>query len=229
MMASSPQDDDSLRRTRIISHMNQSHSRELSHYLQHYARLSPRAASGPLLRDLSLDHMLIYTRAGTRHSIPFSPPLTSWADAKTRIIHMDTVARANLGISNIYISHFEKPRGIGLVFFIAVAFFLLTSFSTPWIVPGTRAWSILEAYFPGGPAVFCQLHGLLIVPVIGIHITECFFFDRKLRRHGIERWSGLWYLWISSCFMEGVGAFWRLDSIIASKKAQQEEAKKSAS
>ncbi|PHH66421.1 hypothetical protein CDD81_7476 [Ophiocordyceps australis] len=228
MMPCSAQDDDSLRRARIITHMNQSHSRELSHYLQHYARVSPRAASGPLLRDLCLDHMLIRTRAGTDHSIPFSPPLSSWADAKNRIIQMDTVARAGLGISDIYISHFEKPRGIGLAFFIAVGLFFVASFSLPWIVPTTRAWSVLDAYFPGGPAVFCQLVGLLVVPVIAIHITECFFFDRKLRRHGIERWSGLWCLWISSCFMEGVGAFWRLDSIIASKKAQQ-EAKNSAS
>ncbi|KAL3959933.1 hypothetical protein ACCO45_005050 [Purpureocillium lilacinum] len=216
---------DEERRSRIIAHMNRSHTRELGHYIRHWAGASPReasAAAAPSIRDLTLQGMRIRTASGRDYAVPFDPPLDSWADAKARIIDMDTVARRALGISDIYVTEYLAPRGFDAIIFGAVVFYFGSFLALPWLLPGTAAWNFLDAYFPGGADMFRWLSRVLLLPVVGIHLTESAIFDRKLRRHGVDRGSGLWWAWVSSCFFEGVCAFRRLNGLVARKQAQKE-------
>ncbi|POR37947.1 Uncharacterized protein TPAR_01854 [Tolypocladium paradoxum] len=212
---------DEERRNRIISHMNQSHTRELAHYLRHFAGASRRAASSPSLRDVTLQGMRIRA-GGTDYAVPFTPPLDAWSDVKARIIEMDATARRGLGISDVYITEYVPPQGFDLVVFGAVLLYFSSVASLPWIVPGSGLWKTLTAVFPGGPEWFRWSARVLFFPVVAIHSTEAFLFDRKLQRHGVDRWSGLWWLWVSTCFVEGVCSFRRTNKMIAQKRAQKE-------
>lgn len=213
---------DEERRDRIISHMNQSHTRELGHFLRHFAGASRRAASNPSLRDVTLQGMRI-SAGGNEFVVPFTPPpLDTWNDVKGRIIEMDTTARWALGISDVYITEYVPPQGLDIVIFGAVIIYFASVASLPWVVPGSGFWKILTAVFPGGPEWFRWTVRVLFFPVVAIHSVEAFAFDRKLQRHGVDRWSHLWWLWVSSCFVEGFCSFRRTNSVIAQKRAQKE-------
>lgn len=209
------------RRDRIVSHMNSAHTRELAHYLRHYAGASSREAFNPSLRDLTLQGMRIRA-AGNEYAIPFTPPLDSWNDVKQRIIDMDSTARSHLGISDVLITKYLPPRPFDCFVMGCVAFYLGCVATLPFVTPATIAWNTVDAIFPGGALCYRWLVRVLFFPVIGIHLFETFLFDRKLRRHGVERWTGVWWIWASSCFMEGVMAFRRVDDYVAQKRADKE-------
>lgn len=207
-------------KTRIISHMNKDHTREITYYLRHYARASARAASSPEMRDLDFQGMKITARGGD-FTVPFEPPLAGWAEAKGRIIEMAHTAREALGLSDIIITSFKWPEGFGMFVFGAVIFYFCCAASLPWVVPGSPAWPLLEAAFPGGAEGFCWTVKTIFWPVIGIHVIECSIFDGRLKKHGVERFSGVWWAWELGCFLEGYPSFKRIDGIIAQKTAEK--------
>ncbi|CAG7557077.1 unnamed protein product [Fusarium equiseti] len=215
---------DDARRNRIVSHMNKDHTREISYYLRHYARLSSSAASDPVLTDIDLNGMTIKSNDGKEHIVPFTPSLASWAEVKERIIEMANTAREALGLSDIIITAYTPPEGFGIVVTGSVLFYFFCAASLPWIQPGSRPWQLLNESFPGGATFFHWLVKAIFYPVIGIHVVECFFFDRKLQRHGVERLSGQWWLWIVNCFFEGFPAFKRVDGIVARKQEKSGKA-----
>ncbi|KAM0205353.1 hypothetical protein ACHAPQ_005417 [Fusarium lateritium] len=210
--------DDEVRRNRILSHMNKEHTREISYYLRHYTRLSASAASSPTLKDIDLNGMTIKSHDGKNHYVPFTPPLSGWAEVKGRIIEMANTARESLGLSDIIVTAYTPPEGFGIFVTGAVLFYFFCAAALPWVQPGTRIWELLNDGFPGGAAFFHWLVNAIFWPVIAIHTVECFFFDRKLQRHGVERFSRQWLLWLSNCFFEGFPAFQRLDGIVARKQ-----------
>ncbi|KAG7136443.1 hypothetical protein HYQ45_005995 [Verticillium longisporum] len=215
---------DEVARNRITSHMNRAHSRELSHYLRHYANLSSRAASTPWLKDISLDAMIIAAGGlgGREFVIPFSPPLASLADARSRVIAMDADARKALGIRDVYITAYEPPRGFDIVVFAAVAVYFLSYATLAFVMPGTPFWRVLQAVFPGGPRSYRWLVKAIFWPVVGIHLGEVWWMHRsRLVPHGVDPGSLLWWQWVGTTFFEGVCAFMRLDSVLAEKRKEK--------
>ncbi|OAA79248.1 hypothetical protein LEL_02734 [Akanthomyces lecanii RCEF 1005] len=218
-------DDDEARKDRIISHMNRDHTREMSNFLRHYNSLSKRQAARPSMRDVSLDTMHIRA-GGFNHAVPFVPPLRGWDDIRPRLAEMDAVARRDLGVSDITVATYVAPRPADWIVFCAVTFYFVSAASLPWLVHGTTAWSLLNGGFPGGAPMFRWLVKVLFVPVLGIHVTECYLLDRlRLSRHGVERFTGIWLLWEVSCFLEGLMTWRRFDELVAEKQ-KQKDAKK---
>ncbi|KAL7959948.1 hypothetical protein V8C34DRAFT_277828 [Trichoderma compactum] len=213
-------------KSRIITHMNTQHSRELSHYLRHYVGLSARAATAsPAIQDMSLAGMTIKTRNGT-YEVPFSPPLSSWAEARPRVIAMDVTSREALGISDIYLTEWAMPRGFDWVPLGGVVFYYICYAGLPWVAPGSAPWETLRLVFPGGPEWFLWTVRSIFWIVFGIHTVEVYLLDKwKLQKHGVPRFSWVWWAWASNIFIEGVTTWKRLDSIIAAKRAQKEEKK----
>ncbi|ATY59147.1 integral membrane protein, putative [Cordyceps militaris CM01] len=217
--------DNDARKDRIISHMNRDHTREMSHYLRHYNSLSRREAALPSLRDVSLDAMHIRA-GGLNHEVPFVPPLTGWDQMRPRLVEMDTVARRELGVSDIVVTTYAPPRPGHWVILLAVTFYFVSAATLPWTGPGSTAASLLDRGFPGGAALFRWLVKVIFVPVLGIHIAECYMLDRlRLSRHGVERFTGIWFLWEISCFLEGFMTWRRFDELVAEKQ-KQKDAKK---
>ncbi|OPB39293.1 hypothetical protein A0O28_0049990 [Trichoderma guizhouense] len=214
-------------KSRIITHMNTQHSRELSHYLRHYAGLSARAATAsPAIQDMNLAGMTIKTRNGSSYNVPFSPPLSSWAEARPRVIAMDVTAREALGISDIYLTEWARPRGFDWIPLGGVVFYYICYAGLPLVAPGTGLWETLRVVFPGGPEWFLWIVKSIFWIVFGIHTVEVYLLDKwKLQKHGVPRFSWVWWKWAGNIFVEGVTTWKRLDSIIAAKRAQKEEKK----
>ncbi|PFH61841.1 hypothetical protein XA68_16072 [Ophiocordyceps unilateralis] len=208
-------------RDRIVRHMNQAHTRELSHLVRHFTGATASEAANPSLRDLTLQGMRVRA-GGNDHVIPFSPALGDWTEARQRIIAMDATARDSLGISDIYVTHYVGPRGFDRLIVFYVLMYVACFATLPYVVPGSRAWAAVDAVFPGGAPTYKWLVRVISVPMLAVHSLETAIFDRKLRRHAIDRWTGLWWMWALDCFVEGVFAFWRLDAVVAEKRAAKE-------
>ncbi|KAF4977010.1 hypothetical protein FZEAL_6401 [Fusarium zealandicum] len=213
---------DDVRKKRIVSHMNQDHTREISYYLRHYAHVSAGDASSPVLSDINLNGMKIRSRHGKEYAVPFTPPLAGWAEVKGRIIEMANEARDALGLSDILITEYAPPEGFGIIVTGSVLFFFFCAAALPWVQPGTQIWELLKVGFPGGPGWFYWIVNAIFWPVIGIHVVECCLFEMKLHKHGVERFSGQWWLWQINCFFEGYPAFKRVDAIVARKQEKKD-------
>lgn len=235
---------DAAAKARIIKHMNADHQKELVHYvgclnrkeeqlidstlkLRYYAQLSPSAARSPKLEDISLKSMTISTLASGTHTIPIEPPMDSYADARLRAVSMDEKARAALGISSIQIKRFVKPTTanfvvMGLCVYTFTSFFLQ---SIGVIAPGTKAWQLIDSIFPGGAERYTWLQRTIGLPVIAIHAAEAAYMSHRLKKHGVEIGSGLWWQWVLDNFFEGFGAHDRFGKEVKRLKVEQENKK----
>lgn len=170
------------RRDRIIAHMNHSHTRELTHYLRYFAALSPRHASNPSLRDLTLQGIRIRA-AGVDHAIPFTPPLDGWDQVKQRIVDMDATARRHLGISDVFVTSYLRPRLFYLesFTFAGVLFYFACVATLPCVMPARPLWNAIDAFFPGGAERYRWLVRTLFIPVVSLHTVEALLLGRKLQ------------------------------------------------
>lgn len=217
-------------RNRIVSHMNRDHKRELSFSLRHYASLGRGAASASWLKDVSFEGMTIAAGGlgGKEFFVAFEPPLKLWDDVLPAAIEMARISREALGYSDITVSHFEAASGLALVVFISVAFYFVCWLTLGFVLPGTPIWGFLQKVFPGGPLLYRWLVKTIFVPVLGIHVSECYWFHKtRLLKHGIEAGTSLWWTWISTLFFEGYPGFQRFDAIVAEKRKVKEASAKS--
>jgi hypothetical protein len=207
-------------RKRIITHMNADHQSSLSLYLQHYLSLPPRTASYPELTSISLSALTLETTDGKTHTIPFTPPMTSYAEARARAVAMDHESRTGLGLSTIKITTYIPPSS---PFHLTVAILVLIAYATflthSRITPGTFLYDKILPFFPGGAPWFLWISRTIALPVLAIHVTETVIMERtRLRRYNVERWSGVWWKWMVGTFVEGFGSFQRFDGVVEGKK-----------
>ncbi|CZR67972.1 related to integral membrane protein [Phialocephala subalpina] len=222
-----PISKDEAAKARIIKHMNADHADSLSLYLQHYCHLSARSTRNAQISSISLAHMSLQTTDGKAYSIPFSPPMTSWAEARTRTVDMDREARTALDVSNIKITSYEPPRKPFHIFVFGICLFTFGVFAMRnRIVPGTWFYDVPLKYWPGGPEWFVWIAKTIALPVVVIHLGEAYLMDRtRLRKHGVERGTALWWKWVVSCFIEGYGCHQRIDAAVRRKTKEAEAAK----
>lgn len=224
-MASS---EDQQRGERIASHMNSQHRLELSHYLRHHHSLSARTASPATLTAMTLSSMNITDRNGASHVVPITPPLNTWADARPRLADMDALARKHLGLSDVTLDTYQPPRpGLEVSVFAAVLFYFFCYATLPVVVPGSSIYSIIDSFWPRGVTAYRWLVKTIFWPVIAIHASEVILLDiKRLQPYGVERFSRLWWIWETSCFIEGFGTFKRTKAIVDQKRAEKEKANK---
>ncbi|KAI9158344.1 hypothetical protein HJFPF1_06338 [Paramyrothecium foliicola] len=209
------------RKQRIVAHMNRGHSRELSHYLRHYAGASPSAASKATLTDMSLTSLAIRARGGD-YSIPLSPPMDSLEDARERLVAMDVEARTALGISDVVVDEWVPPTGLAATTLAFLIFYFGCYFTLPWTGPGTTAWKVIDPIFPGGAATFRWIAKTIFWPVILIHLVEAIIFARtRMNKYSVPRWSRVWWLWVVNCAFVGFPTFLGIDELAARKKAEK--------
>lgn len=121
----------------------------------------------------------------------------------------------------VTLTEYAAPEGFGAFVFSAVLFYFVCRASLPWVVPGSAAWDLVSAVFPGGPVWYHWVVKFIFWPTVLLHTGEAVVFDRvRLQRHGVPRGSKLWWLWTSNCWVEGVTTFKRIDRLVAAKRAQ---------
>ena len=93
----------------------------------------------------------------------------------------------------------------------------------PMDTPGSWWYDGVLKWFPGGQRMFFRVLDLIVLPVVSVHTAETWWFERsRLGKYGVERGSSLWYKWVASCFVEGVGCLQRFDATVKREKAEKE-------
>ncbi|KAI1097303.1 hypothetical protein F4804DRAFT_327992 [Jackrogersella minutella] len=213
-------------KSRIIGHMNKDHGAELSEYLRAFNGVSAAAARGAQIADMSLSAMTVTCASGAAHTVAITPPLGSAADARVRLVDMSALAQRRLGLSSVRVGAFTPPVGVGKFSFAGVTLYILALATYPLVAPGTAAWGHLDEFWPGGAAGYTWLVRALFVPVIIVHITEAWWLGHtRLEKHGVERWTPLWWRWTACTFVEGWPAVVRFDGLVEAETARKEGAK----
>ncbi len=224
-----PEDETAIR-TRITTHLNTAHRDSLSLFLRHYCKLPAHSAtaSSTTIETLNRDS-LILTSHGKRYYIPLQPALSSLsspAATRQRLKQMHNECLRGLDLSDIKITTYRPPKTlIHRITFLAVVLTMLSFSRRAHFLPESLFYETLRLDFVPRFAWFClTIQPWLITAMLGIHVTETVWMARtRLRRHGVERWSRLWWIWVGSCFIEGVGSFQRIDGMVRDK---EEEIKK---
>ncbi|XDG03145.1 hypothetical protein ABKA04_002760 [Annulohypoxylon sp. FPYF3050] len=208
-------------KSRIIGHMNADHGGEIEEYLRAFNALSASSARGAQITDMSLTTMTIKSASGT-HTVAITPPLKTAADARVVLVDMSAQAKSKLGLSFIKVREWHPPSGLGLLTFAGVALYFVCAATYPLVQPPTTAWGLLDEFWPGGAAAYKWLVRAIFIPVMLIHVGEAWWMARsRLRRHGVEVGSKVWFLWTLGTFVEGLPAMKRFDRVV------EEEGKKS--
>ena len=219
--------EDAAMKQRIITHMNRDHQDSLIRYLQYYAQLSSFSARNAHLVDISFDSLTVLSSNSTPHTIPIKPAMTSMSEARSRVVAMDGEAVAGLGASSINVKKYTPPHGFMMIFtFIACSLTYICFCRRANFEPGSMFYNTLLTRVPNF-ANFCWTYQPLVIwGITVIHAGEATWMVKsRLNKHTVRMFSGVWWLWLSSCFVEGIGSFVRFDECVREEEAKREGAK----
>ena len=217
---------DAASKQRIITHMNHDHQDSLVRYLEHFCHISSFSARNAKLVDITFDSLTILSSNGTPHKILINPLMTSWSEARLRVVAMDAEAVAGLNRSNITVKKFRGPKGLmGLVFVAAAVTFVVFSKRSNF-EPGSVIYENLMRHLPNFNKFCHTIQPMLLYPMIALHSWEAYHMDQtRLEKHSIPKFSKLWWKWILMTFVGGFGLFKSFDSIVDEELAKRANAK----
>ncbi|KAF2404914.1 hypothetical protein EJ06DRAFT_468147 [Trichodelitschia bisporula] len=194
---------------RIITHMNRDHRASITRYAEHYLHLPAALAATATLTDISPTQLVLQTGDAQTHTIALDPPLKSLTAARERLVAMDGTALTALGRSRITVQEYRAPRGGHLVAFVlCLGTFVLLSRKEN-VLPGGWGYEALNGVAPRMAAWFEKWGRTLFWTLGGVHAVETVNMARRLKKHNVPMFSGVWVAWVVSCLIEGVGSFQR--------------------
>jgi hypothetical protein len=206
----------------IIKHMNADHADSLQLYLQAYNGITARESQGATLEDLTLSNLII-TAQKSRYTIPLTPPMKDYTEARTRLVTLHKESLQKLGRSDVTLTEYRAPHGFQAVIFGLVLFTYITCWQRSNLLPGAFVYENLGFKFVPDFAHFIYRIWPVFYPcVLGIHVLESVALAvTKLRPMGVAVGSRLWFAWMGSCFIEGFGAFVRIGEIVKEERAKK--------
>ena len=230
MSVPSSADKDAAAQARIITHMNADHSDSLIRYLRHYHGVSSLVARNARLTAIALDSMTISASllpfSSTSYPIKFDPPLSSWAEARARLVEMDGDSCKGLGCSDVTVKRYAPPTGFMLVNFALCAWADVTFSTRSNFLPGSLYHSILFQHMPGFARFCYTIQPFLILSLLGIHFGEAVYLARmRMVKHTVPMFSQLWWKWFISDTIEGFPALQRFDAVVEEEKLKKERQK----
>ncbi|KAK8174114.1 hypothetical protein IWX90DRAFT_485010 [Phyllosticta citrichinensis] len=218
------QSQDAAAKQRILSHMNADHHDSVCRYLEHFCSVSSFKARAARLADISLESMTI-AAAGKHHTIPLNPPMKSWREARERLVKLDKDALEGLGRSDVTVKRYTRPRGLhALVFAVCILSFILVSRRAN-ALPGSYIYDKVLSYAPAFAAFTATVQPVVLWGMVVGHLIESVVLARKLEKYNVPVLSGLWWQWITSCFIEGFGALQRVEALAREERLAKEKAK----
>ena len=214
---------DNAAKQRIITHMNNDHQDSLIRYLQYYTQLSSFAARNAHLADIGFDNLTILSSNNTPHTIPIKPSMTSWSDARPRVVAMDAEAVAGLGGSDITVKKYKPPYGFTAFVFVACALTYMAFCRRANFEPGSPFHDTLLKNVPSF-ATFCRtIQPLVFWFMVVAHGGEAAWMVKgRLEKHTVRMFSKVWWLWVLSCWVEGFGCYSRFDECVREEKTRRE-------
>lgn len=201
--------------------MNTDHQDSLVRYLEYYCKLPFSMAKSAQLEDITLDSMIIANGMG-RFIVPIEPPMSTFSEARLRLVNMDEQATNGLGRSKIVVDTFVWPEGLHLV---AVTLIIITWMLT--ITPGHFGPdSIYGAHVLRGNVMLMNFHiavqPFVLALLVGVHAVELVWFvPARLLKYNVPLLSITALLWASDVMIEGYGSIRRFNKIVESKSIQK--------
>lgn len=136
---------------------------------------------------------------------PLDPPMGSFREARERLVQMDKECVKAMDRSDITVKEFVPPTGSYLALFVIVSTTFLTFNSRSHFEAG----SYLSAVLPGWFARFCwTVQPFVFWPMLVLHGLESWHMSRgRLRKHNVNMRTQVWWLWMATTFIEGVGSY----------------------
>ncbi|KAI9839451.1 MAG: hypothetical protein M1819_002076 [Sarea resinae] len=224
-----PSDDkEAMAKQRIISHMNGGHQESLVRFLEYQFNLPYLAVRNAVLVDMTFNALLIAPKKDSvPYSVPFNPPLNSWAEARERIVKLDQETLAGLGRSNITVREYRLPQS---PLHVTVLTLCLLTFGTLWrrqnVAPGSLLYDAGLNRYPAFADWLYTVAPWVFNSMVVIHVLEAIYMARtRLAVHNVRIFSRLWWTWTVSTFLEGFGAFQRFGAIVTEQKIERESQK----
>lgn len=210
----------------IIKHMNADHQDSLVLYLQAYCHVSAGDAKSARLEDISLSDLVI-SADGVRYSVPFDPPMKSFSDTRSRVVAMYKDSLQRLGLSEFAIKEYRAPQGFQIVIFVTCLATYIGFVQRSNFLPGSIVYESLGLEKVPVFTQFCyDIQPLLFPAMVGIHVLESGLLAfLRLRPHRVPLFSGLWFAWMASTFIEGFGAFQRIKGMVKEEETKRENRK----
>lgn len=206
----------------IIKHMNADHGASLQLFLQAFNDVSARDAQGAQLEDLGLDNLIIRA-SGTRYAVPIDPPMKDYNEARSRMVALHQGSLQKLGRSDITLTKYIPPHSYQIVIFGLCLFTYVSCFKRSNLLPGSFVYEYLGyKYVPDFAYFVYAIQPLLLSLMVAIHVFECTLLSfTKLKPHNVPVFSGLWFVWTASCFIEGAGTFQRIGQFVKEEQAKK--------
>ncbi|EME88207.1 uncharacterized protein MYCFIDRAFT_26770 [Pseudocercospora fijiensis CIRAD86] len=196
-------------KSRIISHMNKDHSDSVISSL--------RAYDGKMT-DISLEDLTLSCH-GKTYRIPLNPRMSSYREARERVVELDKECRKALNQSDVTVKDFLPPTGLYALEFLVISATFLAYGRRSWFAKGQIVESVLG---PSFAAFSWSIQPWLIGSMLAIHTFEAFYFARnRLRKHSVNARSPIWWLFMASCFIEGQFLFRRFDAHVRVQRGKQ--------
>lgn len=85
-----------------------------------------------------------------------------------------------------------------------------------YVTPDSTFWAVLKEYVPGGPERYLWIIRRAFAVIASSHAFEVLLFDQlRMRKHGVPRWSAVWWKWEATVFVEGIGAWKRFADFVS--------------
>ncbi|KXT07397.1 hypothetical protein AC578_576 [Pseudocercospora eumusae] len=226
-------------KSRIISHMNKDHSDSVSRfcrccawhsialelmpisiirYLEHFYGVSTLRAYDGKMTDISLEELTLSCH-GKKYRIPFQPPMSSYREARERVVELDKACRKALNQSDVTVRKFLPPTGLYALEFLVISATFLAYSRRSWFAPGQIVEKVVGPRFA---AFSWSIQPWLIASMLVIHGFEAIYFARnRLRKHSVNVRSPIWWLFMASCFIEGQFLFKRFDTHVRVQREKQ--------
>ncbi|KAL8957238.1 MAG: hypothetical protein Q9193_005436 [Seirophora villosa] len=150
----------------------------------------------------------------------------TWSDARTRFADLDAQAAQGLGRSNITVKKYTRPTGFMAVVFLAVLLTYVFFSKRSNFQSGSIIYDVLLRHVARFARFCYTVQPLVLSLTLAIHLTEATYMARsRLKKHTVPTFSKLWWIWIGSTFIEGAGAFIRIDRIVEDERARKASAK----
>lgn len=236
-----PEAQEAAVKERIVNHMNKDHTDSVSYsaavqdsisppqirrYLQAFKQKFFYQVRGARLIDVTLNDIK-FTCGGQQVVMPFDPPMKTLKEARERLVQLDKDALKALGHSDITVTNYVPPWAPGqhYIHIINSAACLFT-----WIIfarkanfqSGSFVHDNLLSRFPSWSEFCLAIQPFLISIMFIIHAVEAVLMARKLSRHGLTPFDGIWWAWVGSAFNEGFTSFRRVNTHIEQKQKEKE-------
>lgn len=224
-----PEAQEAAVKERIVNHMNKDHADSVRRYLEAFSQKSFYQVRHARLTDVTLNDIK-FNCGGQHIVIPFDPPMKALREARERLVQLDKDALNALGRSDISITKYNPPWAPGFHFIHLLNF---TTCLLTWLAfsrnanfqPGSFLHDNLLSEFPHFNDFCSAIQPILLPTMFIIHAIEAVLMARKLSRHGLTPFDGVWWAWVASCFNEGWTSFLRANSLIEEKRKEKESKK----